>query len=48
MRAPVVRRHDGTLVVPANHRVYLEVSKTLLLIYRTTASAIYQPCLNDS
>jgi hypothetical protein len=22
MRAPVVCRHDGTLVVPANHRVY--------------------------
>ena len=33
MRAPVVRRHDGTPAVLANHSVYLKVSKTLLLIY---------------
>ena len=32
MRAPVIRRHDGPLAVLANHRVYLKVSKTLLLI----------------
>ena len=47
MRAPIVRRHDGTLVVPANHRVYLKVSKTLLLIYDRRPQRYVNPVLDD-
>ena len=47
MRAPVVRRHDGTLVVLANHRVYLKVSKTLLLIYNRRPQRYVNPVLDD-
>ena len=48
MCAPVVRRHDGTLVVLANHRVYLKVSKTLLLIYNRRSQRYVNPVLDDS
>ena len=47
MRAPVVCRHDGTLVVLANHRVYLKVSKTLLLIYNRRPRRYVNPVLDD-
>ena len=47
MRAPVVCRHDGTLAVLANHRVYLKVSKTLLLIYNRRPQRYVNPVLDD-
>ena len=48
MRAPVVCRHDGTLVVPASHRIYLKVSKTLLLIYNRRPQRYVNPVLDNS
>jgi len=47
MRAPVVRRHDGTLVVPANHSVYFKVSKTLLLFYNRRPQRYVNSVLDD-
>ena len=47
MRAPVVRRHDGTPAVLANHSVYLKVSKTLLLIYNRRPQRYVNPVLDE-